>query len=168
MLFLLYTSPLMLSFLSNKNGLLFPLYMIDLAYVHYRALRIILFYSFSLACYTFLSKQSHDALCDWEELPQHASGSHLLFSVEILLRKPKCLKRSWQHIGWQRSALMFSCLVAPASSPQPACARVFSLSWRLWDVLATLLWVHVSASMKGLHTLVLYEHNVNIVHSELL
>lgn len=98
-LLLPYIPPLMLSFLSNKNGLLFLLCILDLTYVHYQALHIILFCSFSLTRDTFLSKQSHDAVCGWEDLPQHTPRSHLLFSVEILLRKPKCLNKSWQRVG---------------------------------------------------------------------
>lgn len=46
----------MFSFLVNKIGLLLPLYILDLTYIHYQALNIIPFFA----------------------------GSHFLFSVEIL------------------------------------------------------------------------------------
>lgn len=85
-----------LFFLSHKNGLLFPLYILSFTYVHYRALNIILFCSFFPHLLYFPQQtESYDS----EELPQHTPGSHLLFSVEILLRKPKCLNKSWQHVG---------------------------------------------------------------------
>lgn len=80
------------------------------------------FCSFLLLCYIFLCKQSHDALCGWEKLPQHSPRSHLLFSVKILLRRPKCLNKSWQRVDWQ-AALLFT------FSPQPC---VLSLPWKLF------------------------------------
>lgn len=130
----------MLSFFLSSNNDLFPQCILDLTYVHSQALHIILFCSLLLPCYTFLSKQSHDDLCGWEELPQHNPRSHLLFSVKILLRKPKCLNKSWQHE--RRPTALISTF-----SPQLWCAQFFSLPWKLFgSILAILLWVCVTGS----------------------
>ena len=106
-----------------------------------------------------------------------APPAHPRISLAILCwnpsREAQMLKQKLAARRLTCTAPMFACLVAPAFSPQPACAQVFSLPRRPFgSVLAILLWVCVSASTRALGTPigtpVFYEHNVNIVNSELL
>lgn len=95
-----------------------------------------------------------------------APPAHPHISLAILCWNPsqeaQMLKQKLAACRLTCAAFMFTCLVAPAFSTQPACDQVFSLPCRLFgSVLAILLWVHVSWSMRGL--VLLYVMNTMLI-----